>query len=603
MYLTSRGGGVYRSTDQGESWTITNNAVGMDTVVEIGVSPKSADTAIVSGVYGGLFLTTDGGAHWKGLTVPFMRVAAVLFPDQTGRVLVGDGRGFVYASNDNGATWTKAAGSTGEGGISSLATAPAAPGASATVFAGTTKGKVAISNDNGATFAPIGTGLPAEQVNGLTVSPDYAADRTVWVSMYHSGAYRSTDSGATFAARGKGLRGNHQADDVHVSQYRNVTVAIAKEASGRKVLWLAGFDGLFRSDNDGAAWREVQTQSEYLTGLAVSPAYDKDGTVAVSSYLKGEFISEDEGKTWTMRDAGLGHPISDGNEFSPIRRMHNIVFSPDYANDDTIFTAAWDRFIKSTDRGRTWSQIVVSPPPPDTPLRQFVIAVSPNYAADGTIYLGTRQGDMYVSTDRGNPGSWKELTRFGVKVGIRSIVMSPDFGTDHVMYVSTANGIRRSDDAGKHWSATGPTGLAMLSISPDYPEDGTLFAGSSSGVFVTRDHGKTWAAITDKSLPPNGRTLESGAPATGVVEAVAVSPDYAHDETVLVSVRSYGLYKSTDGGKTFKEVGRDLSRENLLIADFTNPTSAPIQYSPAFREGQDHLRDGTTDDREVDRWR
>ena len=185
--------------------------------------------------------------------------------------------------------------------------------------------------------------------------------------------------------------------------------------------------------------------------------------------------------------------------------MHNIVFSPDYAKDDTIFTASWDRFIKSTDRGHTWTQVHVSPPPPKSPLRQFVIAVSPAYATDGTIFLGTRQGDMYVSTHRGDAGSWKELTRFGVDVGIRSIVISPDFATDHVIYVGTANGIRRSADGGVHWSATGPTGLAMLAMSPDYPKDGTVFAATGSSVFVTRDQGKTWAAITDTSLPPNGR--------------------------------------------------------------------------------------------------
>ena len=60
---------------------------------------------------------------------------------------------------------------------------------------------------------------------------------------------------------------------------------------------------------------------------------------------------------------------------------------------------------------------------------------------------------------------------------------------------------------------------------------------------------------------------------------------------------------ATNGGKTFRPVGRDLNRSNLLISDFTNPTSAPIQFSPAY--GSDHTvyAIAAADHREVHRRR
>ena len=85
----------------------------------------------------------------------------------------------------------------------------------------------------------------------------------------------------------------------------------------------------------------------------------------MSSYLKGEFISEDEGETWTMRERRPRSPVSDGNEFSPIRRMHNVVFSPNYAKDGTIFTVRPGTGSSSPRIAAHWTQIVVSPPPPD----------------------------------------------------------------------------------------------------------------------------------------------------------------------------------------------------------------------------------------------
>ena len=142
---------------------------------------------------------------------------------------------------------------------------------------------------------------------------------------------------------------------------------------------------------------------------------------------------------------GSGYPISDGNEFAPVRRLHNVVFSPDYANDDTIFSATWNRILRSTDRGRSWVQIEKPPRPRHPSSCGSSYAPSPDYANDTTIYVGSRQGDIYPSTERGDPGTWKKISSVPAVdasavedrsfisdpiLGVRSIVLSPEFATD-----------------------------------------------------------------------------------------------------------------------------------------------------------------------------
>jgi hypothetical protein len=111
----------------------------------------------------------------------------------------------------------------------------------------------------------------------------------------------------------------------------------------------------------------------------------------------------------------------------------------------------------------------------------------------------------------------------------------------------------------------------LVAISPTYGFNGTVFAGTDSGLFVTRDARGSWtevqAAPSDRVEPNRSRR-----PFT----------DYRNDQTVLVSTRQTGLLLSTDGAESFRQVGTELLAVNHLVADFTNPTSAPIQFSPTF---------------------
>jgi photosystem II stability/assembly factor-like uncharacterized protein len=201
-----------------------------------------------------------------------------------------------------------------------------------------------------------------------------------------------------------------------------------------------------------------------------------------------------------------------------------------------------------------------------------VLGIAPDFAEEPTIYLGSRQGTLYRSDRAGEQGSWEPIADLGSRV--RTIEVAPGSAEERTLYAGTLEGVRRSDDGGATWEATGPDTVALLAMSPAFPEDGIVFAGTETGLFVTRDDGATWTeAVT-------------GAGPGASVEGVALSPSFAEDGTLLVSITGTGLYRSTDGGATFTEVGAELTAANHVIADFTNPTGGPIQFSPTFAEDQ-----------------
>ena len=81
-----------------------------------------------------------------------------------------------------------------------------------------------------------------------------------------------------------------------------------------------------------------------------------------------------------------------------------------------------------------------------------------------------------------------------------------------VLYVPTAAGLRRSDDAGATWQPV-PLGPAtdLLAVDPGRPA--TLYAAGPGGVYTTADDGGSWA-----------QTLAYGPEAGGAALALAVSP-------------------------------------------------------------------------------
>lgn len=130
--------------------------------------------------------------------------------------------------------------------------------------------------------------------------------------------------------------------------------------------------------------------------------------------------------------------------------------------------------VKSIDRGQSWSDLALPPP-------SYVYALALDPRALGTLYAGTRDDGVMISTDDG--ASWPLRSR-GLPPLVYALVMDPDDPSR--LYAGTVEGFYYSLDRGAHWQAhslglatVGAREVRALALSGR-----SLIAGTEEGIFV-----------------------------------------------------------------------------------------------------------------------
>ncbi|MFB0536347.1 MAG: hypothetical protein ACETWR_15335, partial [Anaerolineae bacterium] len=195
--------------------------------------------------------------------------------------------------------------------------------------------------------------------------------------------------------------------------------------------------------------------------------------------------------------------------------------------------------------------------------------------ATGRLYLRGRGGRILVMASSGGelpPASPPQPVVLPAGP-IQKIVASPDFQEDDTLFAIVEAKIYKSTDGGESWGLVGgglPSDewVVSLALSPNYADDQTLFAGVSSGptgggVYKSTDGGHSWR-------------LACLGLSDLVVQGVAVSPNYADDATVFARSYRQGLFRSTDGGAHWTTLGERYAGE---LADRRLGTLA---LSPAY---------------------
>jgi photosystem II stability/assembly factor-like uncharacterized protein len=127
------------------------------------------------------------------------------------------------------------------------------------------------------------------------------------------------------------------------------------------------------------------------------------------------------------------------------------------------------------------------------------------------------------------------------------------------MYLGTRyQGIFKSINGGLKWFGSLPLlrrRITALVISPDFKSDKTLYAGvAEEGIYKTADGGETWRSIYQDY---------------GANVLLAISLDYKDNGIVLTATRQ-GLIKTTDRGKRWERIdathsGGNLAYESIAI--------------------------------------
>ena len=111
LYAGTIKGGVFKSTNGGNSWTTINSGLTSTFVFALAIDPSTPAT-LYAGTSGGVFKSTNGGTTWQPTTGanPFLTVgggrALAIDPSTPATLYAGTFAFGVFKSTNGGASWT-----------------------------------------------------------------------------------------------------------------------------------------------------------------------------------------------------------------------------------------------------------------------------------------------------------------------------------------------------------------------------------------------------------------------------------------------------------------------------------------------------------------
>jgi photosystem II stability/assembly factor-like uncharacterized protein len=208
----------------------------------------------------------------------------------------------------------------------------------------------------------------------------------------------------------------------------------------------------------------------------------------------------------------------------------------------------------------------------------MTIGVSPNgknsyqsASASNKVLVGTANG-IYVFTRSGPGGPWREAGRKLEGDHVSSILVEPTRG---VIFTGThESGLWASEDDGETWERRDDGipyenfyGLNCRQVGDEM----RIYAGTEPAhLWVSTDFGRSWRDHPSlRDVPSVKDWTFPGPPHLGHVKTIAFDPRDA--DTMFVGVEVGGAFKTTDGGKTWRELNVeefDVDVHRLMINPF-----------------------------------
>ena len=439
--------GVFRSTDEGLTWTLISpqGSREIHEVESLAVDPANTDI-VYAGTWHLPWKTKDGGKSWnnikQGLIDDSDVFSIILDPEKPSTVFLSACSG-IYKSLNAGVKFRKIE------GIPSTARRTRVlkqdPANRAVLYAGTTEGLYR-TLDGGKTFTRL-TGADVI-VNDIFIDP--RDSNRVMMATDRGGVLVSTDAGATFTASNEGI------------SQRKVTALLVDRSNPERLF--AGvvndknYGGVFVSENGGAAWQQIGAG---LDGRDVySLAQTKDGVVLAGT-SSGIFVLDPP--------AGADPAVA-----TPSAALT-------WEARNTIANTVMKTSTQMVRKTRVNVEKEVKAPVVELDSRVNALDVSDN------IWLAATRLGLLTSRDQG--ATWQG----GPVLGMGEYLSVTVHG--EVMAAARADGVVLSKDGGLTWWPMGlPTALTRIRRI-DFSPDGTLWLGAREGVYFSQDQGKTWLWI------------------------------------------------------------------------------------------------------------
>ena len=318
---------------------------------------------------------------------------------------------------------------------------------------------------------------------------------------------------------------------------RNGAVALALLLAAGAAVYAGGGDGIrvgtARSSGGDAIPAATPGRAGSWSAPSGPPGFG--GTVVLHPTKPGWLYLKAGGRVYRSTDAGLswksGPPIALKVDALTVDPRHGSI----------LYAGTNDGVLKSTDAGRTWRRSGLRPAPgrsrgyADSEGWVYSIAVDP--ADSRNVYAITRGLEKTVAFRSRDAGATWQAMRPSTPRDMREIHAAGS----GILYIASRfseelpEGVLRSTDGGTTWRGV-LNGVWSIAVDPN--RAGTVWA-VGGGLLVTRDGGTTWQSLG--VAPANDTT------------AIALDP--RRPRTLYLSTRQSGVFRSVDGGRTWRAFG------------------------------------------------
>jgi len=615
FYMGATGGGVWRTTNGGQTWENISDGYFGGSIGAVAVSEFDNNVIYVGGgektvrgnvSYGyGMWKSIDAGKTWEFIGLPESRhISRIRIhprnPDHVYVAVMGDlmkdtsERG-VYESKDGGKTWNKILFASNRAGAVDLVMEPGNPRVLyATTWdirrtpysleSGGPDSKMWKTTDGGANWTDITSnpGLPrgAWGIAGITVSPVNTDRVYAIIENDNGGVYRSDDAGATWRMM------NNQRDKRQRAWYYTRLYADTQDADK---LWVLNVN--YHISNDGGrTFRSANAPHGDHHDLWIAP---EDPNRVIIADDGGAQISYDGGDTWSTymnQPTAQFYRVTTDNHFpyriyvaqqdnSTMRIAHRNDgggisendwqssaggesgwLAPDPKNNDIVYGGSYGGLLTRLDHSTDQSRAVNVWP--DNPMGWGAEGMKYRFQWNFPIVFSKHDDNKLITTSQHVHISYNE--------GQSWQIISPDLTRNDPTKLGPSGGPITKDNTSVEYYAT------IFAVAESNFTENVFWTGSDDGlIHVTKDNGKTWENVTPPaSIMPEWTQINS-------MEAHPFEEGGAYVAATSYKNGDYRpyLYKTTDYGKTWKKITNGIDPSHFTRVIRADPKRKGLLYA------------------------